>query len=247
MTSARQPGRPGDTAAGRVVGVGVGPGDPGLLTLRAAEILRAAGLVVAPHGARDSGSLALAVVRDLLAPGCEIAQVEFPMAEESGTRHAAWADAAARLAMAARSGRLAAFVTLGDASLYSTWGYVAGELRRAHPGTPIETVPGVTAASACAAAAGVPLAEAREPLTLWPAEPPELLGELLDVTPNVAFMKAGRHLERLAAAVRQAGAQAVAIRRCGMEGQAVGPPEELADLEPDYFTTVLVRRKEVAR
>ena len=84
----------------------------------------------------------------------------------------------------------------------------------------VETIPGVTAMAACAAAVGRPLAEGREPLLVWPDEPPADAAALLELAPNVVFMKAGRHLEALAGVAERVGADAVAVRRASQAGAA---------------------------
>jgi len=230
-----------DAVRSAIYAVGVGPGDPRLLTLRAVEVLAAADLVVAPRGAADSASVALNIVRDRLGEHCEVVELEFPMAESGDERERAWAQAAELLAGTVAASGVAVMITLGDVSLYSTWGYVAEVLRRAHAGVAVEVVPGVSSPFACAAIADVPLAAGREPLLLWPAEPPADLGELFAMAPNVVFLKAGRHLERLADELRGLGKRAVAVRRCGMTDQVVA--EDLRSLAEDreYFTTVLAR------
>ena len=86
--------------------------------------------------------------------------------------------------------------------------------------TDVQTIPGVTAMAACAAAVGRPLAEGREPLLVWPDEPPADAAGLLGFAPNVVFMKAGRHLDELAEVAESAGAEAVAVRRASQAGAA---------------------------
>jgi precorrin-2/cobalt-factor-2 C20-methyltransferase len=147
---------------------------------------------------------------------------------------------APRLRLAAASP--AVFITLGDAMLYSTWSYVLAALRRADPDASGRTIPGVTAMSACAAAVGRPLAEGREPLLVWPDEPPADAAPLLALAPNIVFMKAGRHLEDLAGVAEQAGAEAVAVRRAAQAGARIMHNLRACADQPDYFTTVLMHR-----
>jgi precorrin-2/cobalt-factor-2 C20-methyltransferase len=111
---------------------------------------------------------------------------------------------------------------------------------------PVETVPGVTAMAACAAAVGRPLAEGRDPLLVWPDEPPADAAALLEVAPNLVFMKAGRHLEALADLAAEAGAEAVAVRRASQaDGGSTRDLRAWAG-DREYFTTVLVHREEDA-
>ena len=225
-----------------VYGVGVGPGDPALLTVRAAEVLRSAHAVMAPAPRRGGESLALEIARTYLPDTCEVVTGHFPMTEDRDTLRAAWDDAAATLLRLAAAAPPVAFITLGDAMLYSTWSYLLAALRRLSPGADVRTVPGVTAMAACAAAVGRPLAEGREPLLVWPDEPPEDAGALLQWAPNVVFMKSGRHLDALADVAERAGADVVAVRRASQAGESVTVDLRAWAGDREYFTTVLMHR-----
>ena len=126
--------------------------------------------------------------------------------------------------------------------LYSTWSYVLAALRRLAPRADVETIPGVTAMAACAAAVGRPLAEGREPLLVWPDEPPDDAGALLELAPNLVFMKAGRHLDALAEAAERNGAEAVAVRRASQAGASTTRDLRAWSGDREYFTTVLMHR-----
>lgn len=231
--------------SGTVYGISAGPGDPSLLTLRAAWVLGEASLVVAPRSHVDAGSVALTIVAEHLTAGCERVEAVFPMSEDSAEKTAAAAEAAQLLATAARAGGTAAFVTLGDAMLYSTWIYVMRALQAEYPDVAVETVPGVTSVAACAALLGIPLAEGREPLLVWPDAIPDDIGPLLDVAPNIVAMKVGRQLPGLLSAAEKAGARVSAVQRCGMDGErAVADAADLLGEETEYFTTAVVRRRE---
>jgi len=232
----------GATGRGVIHGVGVGPGDPGLLTVRAVDVLRSAGAVLAPAPHRGGDSLALSIVRPYLPAGCEVHTAHFPMTERRGELRVAWDEAAALLLRLAAAGAPVAFITLGDAMLYSTWSYLHAAVRRLAPDADVRTVPGVTAMSACAAAVGRPLAEGREPLLVWPDEPPADAGELLGLAPNVVFMKAGRHLPALATAAQRSGADAVAVRRASRPDEAWTTELREWSADREYFTTVLMHR-----
>jgi len=228
--------------SGPIFGVGVGPGDPRLLTVRAVEVLRASGAVVAPASRLGGESLAHSIARPHLLESGAVHAAHFPMTEDRDVLAAAWDDAATTLLRLAAAGSPAAFITLGDAMLYSTWSYVLAALRRLAPRAAVETIPGVTAMAACAAAVGRPLAEGREPLLVWPDAPPDDCGALLELAPNLVFMKAGRHLSALAEAAERAGAEAVAVRRASQVGASTtGDLREWSN-DREYFTTVLMHR-----
>ncbi len=223
-----------------IYGIGVGPGDPLLLTLRGAAVLREVGAVLAPRSAEDRDSLALAIARPHLPADCAVLEAVFPMTEQRAVLEQAWEDAARELIAVAAAGRPAAFLTLGDAMLYSTWSYLLAAVLRLRPDATVVTVPGITAMSACAAAVGQPLAEGRAPLLIWPDEPPASLDALTALAPNIVFMKAARHLDALADAVETLGADAVAVRRCSLPDQAVTRDLRAWEAGRSYFTTVLV-------
>ncbi|MBU4556022.1 MAG: precorrin-2 C(20)-methyltransferase [Actinobacteria bacterium] len=227
-----------------VYGIGAGPGDPSLITLKAVTVLSGLSLLVAPQATEGGESVALGIVSAHLDPQCEVVEAVFPMAEDVALKMAAATGVAARLANAARAGRNAAFVTLGDTMLYSTWGYVLRALRSDHPDVAVQTVPGVPSLCACAALLGEPLAEGRDALLVWPDAPPADLEPLLAVAPNIVAMKAGRHLEALLGAADAAGADVSAVQRCGLERERVAADaRELVGGPVEYFTTAIVRKK----
>ena len=228
--------------SGVVYGIGVGPGDPGLLTVSAVDALQNVGAVLAPAPRRGGESLALSIARTHLPEDCEVHTAHFPMTEDRDVLVAAWDEAAATLLRLAAAGASVAFITLGDAMLYSTWSYVLAALRRAAPDAPVATIPGVTAMAACAAAVGRPLAEGREPLLVWPDEPPADAAALLALAPNIVFMKADRHLEALADVAERTGAEAVAVRRASQAGARTTSDLRAWSGDREYFTTVLMHR-----
>ncbi len=230
-------------AVGTVYGVGVGPGDPKLLTVRATEVLSTVAVVAAPSAGEDETSLALDIARPYLSATCRVIVPKLPMIHDQATLREAWEKTARKLAGEALAGRDVAFITLGDSTFYSTWSYVASALRGMFPEVPVETVPGVTAMSACAAYAGVPLAQGREPLLVWPAPPNDSLRDRLETVPNIVFIKAAPHLERIARLVDSSNSEAVAVRRIGRPGE--GSTRDLRSWleQQDYFITVLVKSR----
>ena len=226
---------------GTIFGVGVGPGDPALLTLRAVEVLQRVSAVMAPRAKQEGGSLALSIARPHLPASCAVLEAIFPMTEDQSVLAHAWDDAAAMLLIRARQGEDVAFLTLGDAMLYSTWSYVLQAIRRQDRDIEVVTVPGITAMSACAAVLNRPLAEGRAPLLVWPDAPPVDIAQLLQLAPNIVFMKAARYLKSLATFADEQGASAVAVQRCTLAEQQVIRKLHEAPETLNYFTTVLLQ------
>jgi precorrin-2/cobalt-factor-2 C20-methyltransferase len=230
----------------RLIGVGVGPGDPELVTLKAVRILTTAGRVFVPVlDAADTGR-AEATVRAHAAHD-RIERLVFalnePVSSTAGRarRERYWDAAGARVAAWLRqSGGTAAFATIGDPNVYSTFGYLAVTVQALLPEVVVETVPGITAMQALAAAAGVPLVEGAEPLTLLPlAHGVDGLDAALAGPGTVVLYKGGRHLPAVTAAVTAAGRAAVYGEHVGLPHQKVGPLSEVDGAAP-YLATVIV-------
>lgn len=212
--------------------VGVGPGDPALLTVAAVRALAAADeIAVADSGTGES--VVLRIIGEYIA-GKPVVRLRMPMGarEEWDAAH----EAAARVLIEKlEQGRKIAYPVLGDPSLYASSGYL---YRWIAPKYRCEIIPGVPAMCAAAAALGVPLAEGRERLTICLGL---FEGEALPEG-AVVVMKAGRSLPAIYEVTDKR--EAYAVRNLGMPGQAVGSVGELcAEASESYFTTVLIRPK----
>ncbi|MEM3087332.1 MAG: precorrin-2 C(20)-methyltransferase [Halobacteria archaeon] len=179
--------------SGKLYGVGMGPGDPDLLTLRARKILETVEVVAAPKSYPDRPSLALGVAKKLAGRDFPaVLELLFPMTRDPAERDGHRTRAADAIAAELRQGRDVAFLTLGDPMLYSTWNYVARKMAERHPDIEVETVPGVSAVSWTAALTNLPLAEGDESLLMIPAWAPNL-EESIASYENVVIMKIPRN------------------------------------------------------
>ncbi|MGH3537418.1 MAG: precorrin-2 C(20)-methyltransferase [Pseudonocardiaceae bacterium] len=194
-----------------LIGIGVGPGDPDLLTVAAVRELSHAGRIFVPVMATDVAGRAEAVVRAHLTHN-RLERLVFALNDDvAGSqrrRHDCWDAAAARVVAHLREhGGSAAFATLGDPSVYSTFGYLAKTIRELLPDIRIRTVPGITAMQAAASAAGLTLVEGSEPLTLLPlTRDLAALDEALAGGGAVVAYKGGRRLVQLRERIAAAGA-----------------------------------------
>jgi precorrin-2/cobalt-factor-2 C20-methyltransferase len=230
-------------SAGRLVGVGVGPGDPGHLTLKALDALRSADRVFLPETESSRGDLGRA--ERVIAPHVPAERIErlaFSM-RDSGERGDRWDAAGRAIAAVVAAGGTAAFATIGDPNVYSTFSYVAHTVVRLVPGVEVATIPGITAMQDLAARSGTVLAEGRESVTLVPyTAGGETLREALRTDGTVVVYKGGRQLPELLDAVRAAGRLSDAIYGAdvGMPGERVGRAGDLDNGAAPYMSTIIV-------
>lgn len=232
-------------AKGKLYGVSVGPGDPELLTLRAARILGEVDCVASPD-IKGSGRAALHIADDFI-QGKELVDCSSPMTNGQRKTAEAYDAVADKLAALLDAGKSVAFVTLGDASVYSTWSYV--NERMIARGYDVEVVPGVTSFCAAAAALREPLCERSEQLLVSPVSTGDVEAAL-DVRGTKVFMKSGKRLGELRDALRGRGIAdcAMAVANCGLEGQAIVANLDEADELPDGMSVTIVKGdKQIAR
>jgi precorrin-2/cobalt-factor-2 C20-methyltransferase len=230
-----------------LIGVGVGPGDPELLTLAGLRAVRAANRVFVPVLAEHELGRAEAVVRAHLTDTSTIERLVFALADPvngpQDRRHRHWDTAAGRVADHISTHGSAVFATIGDPTIYSTFGYLAATVRELVPNVIISMIPGITAMQATASAAGITLVEGGEPLTVLPAaRNVTAVAEALGRHGTVVAYKGGRRLRELRAVVERAGAldRAVYAEHLGTADERVLPLSEIDVNEAPYLSTVVV-------
>lgn len=169
---------------GKLIGVGVGPGDPGLVTLRAVEVIRGAPTLAYPVNREGAPSRALETVKSHVRPETQLLPLLMPMTRDREMLAAAHEAAAAAIAAAAAGGSDVVYLSLGDPLFYSTFGYLAERF----PGK-VEVVSGIAAMNACAAALGVPLADGDTPTVVVTGASQEALGKALEMEASIVIMK----------------------------------------------------------
>lgn len=229
-------------SAGTLIGVGVGPGDPDHLTLKALAALRAADRVFVPE--TDTSGEGPGRAERIVAPHVRAERIErvtFAMRDEA-RRAGNWDRAGAAIEGVVGGGGTAAFATIGDPNLYSTFVYVAQTVRDLVPGVAVQTVPGITALQDLAARSGTVLAEGDERLALvpWPAGG-DRLRDALDDFDCVVVYKGGRHLPQVLETVHAAGRleESVYGEHLGQAGEQVGAASE-REGSGAYMSTVIV-------
>ncbi|MEU8545825.1 precorrin-2 C(20)-methyltransferase [Streptomyces roseoverticillatus] len=232
---------------GRLYGVGLGPGDPSLMTVRAVEVIAAAD-VVAYHSARHGRSIARSIAERHLRPEHIEERLVYPVTTETtdhpggyrGAMEDFYEEAAARLAAHLDAGRTVAVLAEGDPLFYSSYMHMHKRLADRYP---TEVIPGVTSVSAAAARLGEPLVEGEEVLTILPGTlPEEELTARLAATDSAVVMKLGRTFPAVRGALERSGrlADARYVERATMSGERTG---RLADVDPSsvpYFSVAVL-------
>ena len=231
----------------RVYAVGVGPGDPELLTRKAEIILRRVPVICAPSATRDDSSYALSIVESLIDRSRQEVVVQvFPMRKNLEGLEEFWEKAAGETAGMVRDGKDVAFITIGDPFLYSTFLYIYRILREKYPDVTVEAVPGITSINAAAIAAGVPLAAASERLAVIPAAFEEKeLRHIFQEFDTIVLMKVNRVFDRIFALLKELGLEkkAAFIRRVGSADQeVVFELESLLGKKLDYLSLLIVKK-----
>jgi len=233
--------------AGKFYGLGVGPGDPDLITVKALRILQEADILCVPRSSSDKESLALQVVQGVIKKEFEFLDLSFPMSRDRSVLEESWAAAGEAVAKKILQGQGVAFVTIGDPMFYSTYGYLLDYIRKNYPEIETETVPGVMAMSACTSLVGIPLTEGDESLVVLPAAYGlEELEEALRKFDNVVLMKVNRKMEEVRGLLERLGMQGKALyfSRCGYSDQYV--TDNLDSLEGrklDYMSLLIIKKK----
>jgi precorrin-2/cobalt-factor-2 C20-methyltransferase len=232
---------------GKLIGVGVGPGDPELITLKALRALSEADVVVYFAKAGNAGHSHAIVVKHLRNGVVEL-PLHYPVTTElpscsSGYRDAIasfYDKAAAAIAAHIEAGRIVAVVSEGDPLFYGSYMHLHTRLT---PRYPAEIVAGVTGMSGCWSAAGMPIAQGNDVFTVLPATLPEgeLTRRLADADAAVV-MKVGRHLPKLRRALDRSGrlARAIYVERGTMADAKMIPLADKPDDDAPYFAVVLV-------
>lgn len=154
--------------SGHLYAIGVGPGDPDLLTLKAAKTLARVDIVFAASSTKNKNSLALDIARPHVCSTAHTVLLGFPMSQDEDLLRRAWTDNARQVLAELDQGRDAAFLTLGDPLLYSTFIYLLRTLRQMRPDLAVTIIPGITSFQAVAAATQTVLAENVQNLLIMP-------------------------------------------------------------------------------
>ena len=226
---------------GKLIGIGVGPGDTELLTLKAAKVLKSVPVVFSPKSSKEKESIALSIVKPILEERKDykrlmLVEPIFPMIEDKKELEKIWTSASEMIAQYLDSGRDVAFITLGDTSIFSTYSYVQKKLVDRYE---IETIPGITSFTACAAARNKALVEQNDILTIVP-KIDDRLEEVFEYSDSIVLMKASRNTSKLESTIEEKNRpkEIYSVQNCTRENEKI--IEGFSNEKP-YLTTTIIR------
>jgi len=230
--------------AGKLYGIGVGPGDPELITLKAKRIMEEADFLAVPKPEEGKKSFALSIAESVAGSGKPVLELVFPMSFDERVLEDSWNNAVEKIRKVLDEGKDVAFITLGDPAVYSTYMYVHKAIGRL--GYDTEIVPGITSFCASAARAGISLGENRETIAVIPsAYECENLEQMLDGFDNIVLMKVHKSMDKIKKALERKGLlhSAVIVSDCGTEKETVMFGMDREDFgRLSYFTTVIIKK-----
>lgn len=225
-------------------GIGTGPGDSSLLTLKAVETLGGLDILYTPEAEKDGGSLALSIVKPHLKEGLEIKYRHFPMSFNKDEKMIKWQAVAAEITEDVREGRNVGFITLGDPMLYSTYVYIMELLIQQ---IEVITIPGISSFSNIASSQNFPLVMDKEPLIIIPCTADEeIIDTALQTYNCMVLMKIYKNFEQIVKKIEKYGLidYALLVSQSSLEGEKVYTDLRAIDLKEkiSYFSTILINK-----
>ena len=237
----------------QLTGIGVGPGDPDLLTVKAVNAIQNADTIMCPASAEDRPSIALSVVDSLIdkSKNQEIVKLIFPMTKDKDVLESHWKVNSKIMAEKVLSGKNVVYLTVGDPYLYSTWIYMHREISQNHPEMKITVIPGIVSMFTFASKVGISIAEGAEKVAIIPSCYD--LSSVKEIAKNsevLVFLKDGRYFDQVIELVRESGFPDNSIFAIG---QDLGTENEvirkltLGEVNDDtlttkYFSILVIKR-----
>ena len=236
-----------------LIGIGVGPGDPELLTVKAVNAIHNADIIMCPASKEDRPSIALSVVSSLIdkSKNQEIVKLIFPMTKDKDILEETWKKNAKIMAETVLSGKNVVYLTVGDPYLYSTWIYMHKDLKENYPDMKISVIPGIVSMFTFASKVGISIAEGAEKVAIIPScYDLSSVKEIAKNSETMIFLKDGRYFDQVIQVLKQSGFPNDSIFAIG---QDLGTDHEiirkltLGEVNDDtlttkYFSILVVKR-----
>ncbi|SHH40400.1 cobalt-factor II C(20)-methyltransferase [Tepidibacter thalassicus] len=228
---------------GKFYGIGTGPGDSSLLTIKAVDVLKKLDILYTPEPKKDGKSLALSIVKDYIRENIEIKQRHFPMNFNSIEKTKAWDAIAVEIEKDVKRGKNVGFVTLGDPMIYSTYVYM---LERIKDKVEVETIPGISSFSNIASNQNFPLVMDKEPLVVIPCTTDEeRIDYALKNYNSIVLMKVYKNFKEIIQKIKDNDLlnYAILVSNSSLNEEKVYTNlEELDGDKISYFSTILINK-----
>ncbi|MEK0339845.1 MAG: precorrin-2 C(20)-methyltransferase [Nitrosopumilus sp.] len=236
-----------------LIGIGVGPGDPELLTVKAVKAIHNADIIMCPASNKDRPSIALSVVSSIIdkSKNQEIIKLIFPMTKDKDVLEQTWKKNAKIMAETVLSGKNVVYLTVGDPFLYSTWIYMHKDLKENYPDMNISVIPGIVSIFTFAAKVGISVAEGSEKVAIIPScYDLSSVKEIAKHSESMIFLKDGRYFDQVIKMLKESGFPDDSIFAVG---QDLGTENEIirkmtlgevndGTLTTKYFSILVVKR-----
>ena len=236
-----------------LIGIGVGPGDPDLLTVKAVKAIQDADVIMCPASAEDRPSIALSVISSLIdkSKNQEIVKLIFPMTKDKDVLEAHWKTNAKIMAEKVLSGKNVVYLTVGDPYLYSTWIYMHRDISANYPDIKISVIPGIVSMFTFASKVGISIAEGAEKVAIIPScYDLNSVKEIAKHSEVLVFLKDGRYFDKVIELLKESGFPGNSIFAIG---QDLGTDHEIirkmtlgevndGTLTTKYFSILVVKR-----
>ena len=236
-----------------LIGIGVGPGDPDLLTVKAVRAIQNADVIMCPASRQDRPSIAFSIVSDLVdkSKNQEIVKLVFPMTKDKDVLESTWKKNARIMAEKVLSGKNAVYLTVGDPYLYSTWIYMHRDIEENHPEINQSVIPGIVSMFTFASKVGISIAEGAEKVSIIPScYDLSSVGEIAKNSEVMVFLKDGRYFDQVIDVLKDAGYPDDSVFAIG---QDLGTDNEIikkitlgeandGTLTTKYFSILVVKR-----
>ena len=236
-----------------LIGIGVGPGDVELLTVKAAKAIQNADIIMCPASSKDRPSIALSVVLPIIDKSLnqKIVKLIFPMTKDKDVLEDTWKRNAKIMAETVLTGKNVVYLTVGDPYLYSTWIYMHKDLKENYPDMDISVIPGIVSIFTFASKVGVSIAEGAEKVAIIPScYDLSSVKEIAKHSESMIFLKDGRYFDKVIEVLKESGFPDNSIFAIG---QDLGTENEIvrkmtlgevndSSLTTKYFSILVVKR-----
>ncbi len=231
---------------GKFYGIGVGPGDPELLTIKAKKILEEIDVLLIPKSKMEKRSLAFSIVKNAVDKNWETVELLLPMTKDQEELKRHWQKAAEQVLEVLKQGKDTAFITLGDPTIYSTFTYLMKYVQKLVPDIQVEIIPGISAINSISAWIKQPLAEGEESLIIVPAlTEKENIENIIEQFDNVVLLKAGNQTEKVISILEEKDLldKGFYASRCGFpDGFYTNDLNEIRGQKFDYLSTMIIKK-----